>query len=115
MLAACDADDDRTIVPTLVMGTDCPALTSAHLRQAAACLAAGDDAILVPAEDGGYVLIGLRQAHAGVFTDIDWGSGKVLQQTRRKLARLGWHWREPVRLWDVDRPEDLPRLRQLAP
>jgi len=94
---------------TLVIGTDCPALTTAHLREAAAQLAT-HDAVLCPAEDGGYVLIGMRRAAPEVFTDMAWGNAQVMEQTRLRLLNLGWTWSEPVTLWDVDRPEDLERL-----
>jgi rSAM/selenodomain-associated transferase 1 len=54
MLAACEA----TAGPAIVIGTDCPALTPPHLCEAADVLRAGIDAVITPAEDGGYVLIG---------------------------------------------------------
>ena len=47
---------------TLVIGTDCPAFTADHLRAAASALHDGADVVLIPAEDGGYVLIGARGA-----------------------------------------------------
>jgi rSAM/selenodomain-associated transferase 1 len=94
---------------TLVIGTDCPALTTAHLREAAAQLA-NHDAVLYPAEDGGYVLIGLRRAEPELFADMPWGSATVMEQTRQRLRTLGWNWSEPATLWDVDRPDDLERL-----
>jgi glycosyltransferase A (GT-A) superfamily protein (DUF2064 family) len=47
-------------MPLLIVGTDCPVLTPAHLQQAADALQT-HDAVLIPAEDGGYVLIGLRR------------------------------------------------------
>jgi glycosyltransferase A (GT-A) superfamily protein (DUF2064 family) len=94
---------------TLVIGTDCPALTTTHLREAAAQLAV-HDAVLYPAEDGGYVLIGLHTAAAEIFTDMPWGSTQVMARTRERLGGLGWRWSEPATLWDIDRPEDLPRL-----
>ena len=99
---------------TLVIGTDCPALTAAHLRDAAARLA-GHDAVLLPAEDGGYVLIGANRPAPELFADVAWGTEQVMAQTRRRLAALGWRWSEPVTLWDVDRPEDLARLDALCP
>ncbi len=73
----------------------------------------GNDAVIFPAEDGGYVLIGLRQPQASLFTAIDWGSGQVMAQTRERLIELGLRWAEPVTLWDVDRPADLTRLSSL--
>jgi glycosyltransferase A (GT-A) superfamily protein (DUF2064 family) len=70
--------------------------------------------LLGPAEDGGYVLVGLaRKPSAQLFEDIAWGSAMVMQETRARLARLDWRWCELATLWDVDRPEDLLRLRQL--
>jgi len=100
--------------PGLLIGCDCPALTPAYLREAAAALAGGNDAVLGPAEDGGYVLIGLaRSQPAQLFQDIAWGSASVMQETRTRLARGNWRWRELPLLWDVDRPEDLRRLRQV--
>ncbi len=100
--------------PGLLIGCDCPALTPAYLREAAAALAGGNDAVLGPAEDGGYVLIGLARSPAvQLFEDIAWGTATVMQETRTRLARGHWRWRELAPLWDVDRPEDLWRLRQL--
>jgi rSAM/selenodomain-associated transferase 1 len=98
----------------LLIGSDCPALTPEYLREAAAALIGGNDAVIGPAEDGGYVLIGLARGPAAqLFTDIAWGAATVMQETRTRLARLNWRWRELATLWDVDRPEDLPRLRRL--
>jgi glycosyltransferase A (GT-A) superfamily protein (DUF2064 family) len=84
------------------------------LRAAAAALTDGNDAVLGPAEDGGYVLIGLARGPAAqLFEDIVWGTPTVMQETRARLACGHWRWRELVPLWDVDRPEDLRRLSQL--
>jgi rSAM/selenodomain-associated transferase 1 len=107
MLAALAASP--TPAGTLVIGTDCPALGAAHLRAAARAL--GDnDAVLIPAEDGGYVLIGMKRPAPEPFAAIDWGSDRVMTQTRQRLAALGWRWSEPDLLWDVDLPQDLERL-----
>lgn len=95
----------------LVVGTDCPALTPAHLIEAAATLSRGNDVVLIPAEDGGYVLIGMRRAEPAVFEGIAWGTARVLAQTRVKLAHRGLRWVEMPTLWDVDRPNDVVRLR----
>jgi len=94
---------------TLVIGTDCPAMTATHLRRAAQLM--GDhDAVVQPAEDGGYVLIGMNLAAPEAFAGIEWGTERVMDQTRQRLAALDWHWAEPSILWDVDRPADLERL-----
>jgi uncharacterized protein len=99
--------------PTVVIGTDAPALTAAHLRVAAAALRAGSDAVVFPAEDGGYVLIGMRRAQPALFGDMHWSTGGVMAETRRRLAALGLAWQEPATLWDIDAPDDLDRLRDL--
>lgn len=100
--------------PALLIGCDCPALTPAYLREAASALAGGDDAVFGPAEDGGYVLVGVaRSPAAELFENIAWGEATVMQDTRTRLARGNWRWRELAPLWDVDRPEDLARLRRL--
>lgn len=101
--------------PALLIGSDCPALTVEYLRAAATACGGANHAVLGPAEDGGYVLIGLaRSPSVQLFENIAWGTATVMQETRRRLARLGWRWIELATLWDVDRPEDLPRLRQLG-
>lgn len=96
--------------PVLLIGTDCPALTSGHLRSAATALTAGDDAVLLPAEDGGYVLIGLAVQRPALFDRVPWGTERVMEETRKRLRSLGLRWSEPATLWDVDRPADLDRL-----
>lgn len=98
----------------LLIGTDCPALQIGHLNMAKNALNEGNDAVFFPAEDGGYVLVGLRQPQASLFTGIDWGSARVMAQTRERLTELGLRWAEPVTLWDVDRPDDLERLSSLS-
>jgi rSAM/selenodomain-associated transferase 1 len=108
MLAALDAASG----PALVIGTDCPALTPDHLRAAADILRGGSDAVVIPAEDGGYVLIGMRAAQPALFSDMRWSTPGVMAETRRRLERLAMSWQEPFTLWDVDLPADLERLRQ---
>jgi glycosyltransferase A (GT-A) superfamily protein (DUF2064 family) len=85
-------------------------LTVSHLRQAAHALAGGNDAVVVPAEDGGYVMLGLNRCEAALFQEIEWGSAKVMTATRKRLRRLRWRWKELETLWDIDRPEDYRRL-----
>ena len=110
MLAAIEA----ARAPVLVIGTDCPALSPDHLRTAAGILRRGADAVLSPAEDGGYALIGLRTAEPALFSDMRWSTPGVMAETRRRLEQLGMRWQEPVTLWDVDLPADLERLRQIG-
>ena len=95
--------------PTIVIGTDCPAFTPEHLRAAAHALRDAD-VVLIPAEDGGYVLIGLKWWDARLFADVAWGTDQVMTATRERLAALNWRWLELPCAWDVDRPADFRRL-----
>jgi len=97
--------------PAILIGTDCPVLTSADLRRAARWLRGGCDAVLAPAEDGGYALIGLRRARKEFFEGILWGGPQVYADTVKRLA--GYRWRALRRVWDLDRPGDLERFRAL--
>ncbi len=98
--------------PLLIVGTDCPLLSPGHLHEAARVLAL-HDAVVVPAEDGGYALLGMRRPLPDVFTGIAWSTPQVLQQTRERLASLGASWRELAPLWDVDEPADWQRYQNL--
>lgn len=107
MLAALTAG----CLPALVIGVDCPVLTPGHLRAAAHALLAGHDVAVIPAEDGGYVLIGSRTPQPALFSTMSWGTSMVMRETRARIARLGLTAWELEPLWDVDRPEDLRRLK----
>jgi rSAM/selenodomain-associated transferase 1 len=111
MLAAMAA----SVSATLVIGTDCPALTAEHLRAAASALQDGADVVLIPAEDGGYVLIGARAAHVEFFRDIAWGTASVLDETRARISALGLSCGELPTLWDIDTESDLARLEHEYP
>ena len=93
----------------VVIGSDCPALRAGTLREVANALRSVP-AVIIPAEDGGYVLIGLSAPVAGLFADVAWGTGAVLRQTRARLAEMKVPCTELPALWDVDRPEDYARL-----
>lgn len=100
---------------TLLMGTDCPLLLPADLRRAVAVLRQGRDAVLIPAEDGGYVLLGLTRLAPGLFHPIDWGTDQVLAQTRAALGRQACDVAELSTLPDLDRPEDALTLAREWP
>jgi len=95
----------------LLMGSDCPALNGHYLAAGANALAT-HDVVIGPAEDGGYVLIGLARM-LDCFSAIAWSSASVLAETRQRLAELGASWAELPTLWDVDTPADLARWKAL--
>ncbi len=101
--------------PVLVIGTDCPAMSEIHLRGAANALRDGIDVILIPAEDGGYVLIGTRKAQPALFTDIAWGTKTVLAETRARIIAQRLMLAEQPPLWDIDTESDLARLEREFP
>jgi uncharacterized protein len=99
----------------VLIGTDCPALSAEYLIEAVTHLESGVDAVFGPAEDGGYVLVGMRRPTPAVFEDIPWGTDQVMPRTIAALEANGLSFRLLETLWDVDRPEDLGRLEQLEP
>ncbi len=98
----------------VVIGTDAPSLTRAAIEHSIQQLhQPSTDVVINPAEDGGYVLIGLTQNTQAVlptiFTGIDWGSGKVLQQTCKKIKLAGLHYKQMPTYWDIDSYADYQR------
>lgn len=91
----------------VIVGSDLPGLSAGLLRQALALLER-NEAVLGPAADGGYYLLGLRRAVPEAFQGIPWSTGEVLARTVERLRAAGV---EPVlleTLGDVDEAEDLP-------
>jgi uncharacterized protein len=111
MLAATAASSS----PVLVIGTDCAALTEMHLRGAANSLREGNDVVIIPAEDGGYVLIGTRTAQPAIFAGIAWGTNTVLAESRARIIEQRLVLTEQPPLWDVDTEADLARLEREFP
>lgn len=104
-LAECDG--------VVLIGNDCPAIDSGYLQ--AACAALDDHSVVIgPAEDGGYVLLGLRKKEVSLFADMPWGTDQVLALTLQRLSQQGCKPALLPTLWDVDRPEDLGRLAVLG-
>ena len=90
-----------------LVGSDCMDLAAADIDLALEQLAAGTDVVLGPALDGGYYLIGLSRLYRQLFAGIEWGTNRVLEETRERAVRPGLKLFElPVRR-DLDRPEDL--------
>lgn len=114
MRSAVDAARTRSRAVVLV-GTDCPSVDRDYLESALKLLASGKSLVVGPADDGGYVLLGVRESWPALFEEIPWGTDRVLSLTLERAQQLGLdHQLLPGR-WDVDRPEDLARLADLDP
>ena len=98
--------------PLLIIGTDCAMLSPGHLLQAARSLLT-HDACLIPAEDGGYVLLGLKQMIPDVFSEVQWSTAQVLSQTLARLAIAGANVAQLPALWDIDEPADWQRWQAM--
>jgi len=95
----------------LLMGCDCPSMTEQDLEQALMALNQDNEVVLAPAEDGGYVMIGLSRPHPELFENMDWGTDQVLAQTRAQIKRYKLRHYELNEQWDLDTPQDLQRYR----
>ena len=93
----------------LLVGTDCPQLDAGQLQIAALALQDAD-AALIPALDGGYVLLGLNQYDASVFSGIAWSTSNVATATHERIQALHWRVQTLAPLHDIDEPADLQYL-----
>lgn len=105
-MATAFAENLAVYEKVIIVGCDCPSLTTLHFQNAITALE-NEDAVLIPAFDGGYVLLGLRQYAPQLFQNIDWSTSRVLAQTRVQLQHAGLSWQELAPQHDIDRPDDL--------
>lgn len=104
------ADALTTYRHAVLIGCDCPSLTIDDFRQAFLTLHNGHGAVIGPAEDGGYVLIGLNAPQPNLFEDMVWGNEIVMTETRRRAAKAKLKVYELAMQWDVDDIEDWKRF-----
>ncbi len=90
----------------ILMGCDCPSLTVDDLQDALITLKNGKDVVVAPAEDGGYVLIGMNAPHPELFENMAWGGATVMAETRRRAAGASLAVHQLPMQWDVDMPDD---------
>jgi hypothetical protein len=100
----------------LLVGMDTPQLEPALLSTALARLAApGADAVLGPAEDGGYWAIGMREPRPEAFDGVPMSSERTAAHQRGRLQELGMAVAELPTLRDVDRWDDAVAVAAAAP
>lgn len=97
----------------LLVGSDCPVLSSEVIDKAFEALDEGSELVLNPAEDGGYVLIGCQTSMPDdLFNEVNWGADSVLQRTLTNAESLRIRVALLPVLWDVDYPQDVDRWRR---
>jgi rSAM/selenodomain-associated transferase 1 len=96
----------------LLIGADCPLLTKKILLEAQEALTT-HDAVLGPAEDGGYYLIGFKETLNSLFKNIPWSTDQVSNLTRLALENAQRNYLSLELLTDIDTPTDWDRFRNL--
>jgi rSAM/selenodomain-associated transferase 1 len=98
---------------TLLIGSDCPDLTAEVIEQAFRTLENGQDAVVGPAFDGGYYLIGFRSAtfDPAVFKEMRWGENTIFEKTVDHLHARGYRVHLAPAWHDIDTEEDLADLQ----
>lgn len=112
-LAAAFADVGE---PALLVGMDTPQVTPELLERSLALLAAeGTDAVLGPADDGGYWAIGLRRPDPRAFADVPMSTAATGAEQRARLRALGLRVADLPGLRDVDTIADARAVAAEAP
>ncbi len=114
LAASFEREFSRGAPSAVAVGSDHPALQKRRLEETFDRLESGSEAAVIPADDGGYCAIGLA---AGVpirevFSRVPWSTSSVLSVTRQRFGALGLAAAVLEPAYDVDRPEDLDRLRR---
>jgi rSAM/selenodomain-associated transferase 1 len=99
----------------VILGADAPTLPGSIVENAFELLGTGADAVIIPAHDGGYVLVGASHPVPALFKGIPWGTPSVADATRRLALAAGLVLAETAPWFDVDVASDLLLLaRELA-
>lgn len=106
-----ESDPDR---PVILVGMDTPQLTPTHLARAARLLE-DNDAVLGPAPDGGYWLIGLRHLAADAITGVPMSVDDTFERQRQRLVACGYRVAVTDTLVDVDDVDDARAVAGLIP
>lgn len=102
------ADHDKA----LIVGSDCPQLTSSHIQHAFESLDQ-TDIVFGPSLDGGYYLLGMKTLHAYLFEDIPWSTASVYGDSLAKIFARGHSVSELEHLTDIDVEDDLKLVEWL--
>jgi hypothetical protein len=95
---------------SVILAVDAPTVPKSYIDDAFSALDGGCDAVLAPARDGGYVLLGMAEPRPELFREVPWGSAAVLDVTRRRAAQAGIRLAELDPWYDVDDAAAMARL-----
>jgi rSAM/selenodomain-associated transferase 1 len=98
----------------IIIGSDCVVLNESHYQQVSQQLN-NNSHVLIPAEDGGYVLVAATESFKSMFMDINWGTSEVMEKTKQALVAGNKKAAFLPLLWDVDVSEDYHRLLKTYP
>lgn len=90
------------------IGTDSPELSAEQVRAAFRALASSE-ATVIPADDGGYCLLGLAREAPGLFDRIPWSGPRVLTATHARAKASGLRLVRLAPSYDIDSPSQLAR------
>ncbi len=92
----------------IIIGTDCVMITEEDVETAFSLLSGGEfEAVLGPATDGGYYLLGLCGETDAVFKDMQWSTSLVFKETERRLRERGLRHSVMRELADIDEEKDI--------
>jgi hypothetical protein len=98
-------DSFATFSPVIMIGTDCPHITSEILQQAEGALKEAD-CVFGPASDGGYYLIGMKHFYPSLLKNISWSTDRVFKQSIEICEKEGLKYRLLETLTDIDEEKD---------
>jgi len=92
----------------VIIGSDCLAITPDHIRRAFTALDQ-TDIVIGPATDGGYYLLGMKQPHDFLFTDMPWSQPELRQRTELAILQHNLTFEQLDELTDIDEWADYER------
>ena len=92
----------------VIIGTDCVMITEDDVETAFSLLSGGEfEAVLGPATDGGYYLLGLSRKTDALFEDMQWSSARVFKETEERMRKSGLRHAVMKELSDIDEEKDI--------
>jgi len=95
----------------VIIGTDCPELSSNLLKDAFRALDQSD-LVFGPAEDGGYYLMGMNQFYPDLFVSIPWSTDQVLELSLDRAEAMGLEYDLLGILSDIDTLDDWKKFSE---